>query len=77
MSNSPRRANPRKRSSPDYLIRTTNAMGRVWWHVHFDAKGQPIGADDPRHASKFRGAGLASAVRALRRRGYVVERVPC
>lgn len=62
MSNSPRRAKPRIKSSPDYQLRITSPGGVTGLHAG---------------GAKFRGAGLASAVRALRKRGYAVEKLPC
>lgn len=61
MSNSSRRAAPRIKSSPDYKLRVTGAFNNTWLH---------------KDGALFRGAGLASAVRALRKQGYVVEKVP-
>lgn len=75
MSNSTRRAVTRIAHGPDYLLRVTDATGRVMWHQTISAQGVMSATTDQQGAGKFRGAGLASAVRALRVRGYVVEKV--
>jgi hypothetical protein len=72
-----RRAPTRKPPGPDYLLRVTDSTGRVMWHQTIDVRGFMSATDDQRLAWKFRGAGLASALRALTGRGYSVEKVLC
>lgn len=75
MSNSTRRAVTRIAHGPDYLLRVTDSTGRTQWHQSISAQGFMSATPDQEGAGVFRGAGLASAVRALRGRGYVVEKV--
>lgn len=79
MSNSQRRANPRIASSPDYVLlcggklscEPTGALGLFYGGT----TDMVVWVGVKSEALPLRGAGLASAERALKRRGYIVERV--
>lgn len=73
-ANVPERRPNAKPPGHDYLLRVTDATGRVTWHQTI-VKGFMSATADRRLAWKFRGAGLASAVTALTKRGYEVEKV--
>jgi hypothetical protein len=67
-------------SAQEYVLLCTsgkNAEGRYYAGLH-DYTHEPMWMHrvDIELAARMRGPGLASAVRALNRRGYIVERVP-
>lgn len=73
-----RRPNARK-VGPDYLLRlmcrtTGHEPGAFYIGRHEDT-GEPLFGPDQAAALRMRGAGLASAVLALARQGFAVERV--
>ena len=70
MSNSARKANPKVDLGPDYWLR----IGGVYY-VGLLEGSYAQGTDIAGLAKKLKGPGLASAERALKRRGYIVERV--
>ena len=79
---------PRRKQPPEYVIRVLRvsypalpdgllAEGRYYGGRNAD--GDPVLIDPKRSSDKplrMRGAGLESAVRALNRLGYIVERIP-
>jgi len=78
MSNSTRRAAPRLPSQPDCLLRCTSAPFIGMLYAGMDTgRRLPMWVEpgDLCLPLRMRGAGLASAVRALRGRGYTVEKV--
>jgi hypothetical protein len=79
MSNSrERKANPKVQFGPDYVLRRVHEMASDWPRFFYTGmtEGQSCCWSASReYALKMKGPGLASAERALKRRGYVVERV--
>lgn len=71
--------NPRRPVQPDYLLRFVGdaLFGTGGMDLYY-AGGDPCFPTPvtANKAARFRGAGLASAERALSRWGYKVERVP-
>ena len=79
---------PGHKQAPEYIIRALhtspavspeNALAVGCYYGGRTADGDPVWAplnDRCWRALRMRGAGLASAVRALNRLGYIVERIP-
>lgn len=75
---------PRTAQGPEYVLRcvtspprwTGKSLAGFFYSGLSDEGSHPLWATLQQHASRMRGAGLASAERALERRGYTVERVP-
>ena len=71
MSNSARKAKPKVDLGPDYVLQ--RIMDGLFYGGMFCS--DPMWCDLYVDAALMKGPGLASAERALKRRGYIVERV--
>ena len=70
-----RKANPKVDLGPDHLLMIVGGIINREFYVGRDPQGWLITSWRKEAAKKLKGPGLASAERALKRRGYIVERV--
>ena len=66
---------PRRKQPPEYVLQRISLDGSALFYGR-DGDGEMCWSTEKRKAQRMRGAGLESAVRALNRRGYIVERIP-